>query len=382
MYIELHCHSAYSFLNGASQPDELVMEAQALGYPALALTDTNGLYGSMAFAQAAAHIGIQAITGAEVTLLDGSHVTLLAEDPTGYSNLCRLITETHLDREDRFDPRLDFHSLEERHEGLIILSGCRTGVLPAALTQHGLSAARRFAERCRAIFGSERFFVELQRNAVRGDRDRNRALMQVADSVRLEVVATGDVHYHKQGRHRLHDVLVSIKNRTTLDGSHAVRRPNSEFYLRSPREIEGFFYDRPDAIANTLAIAERCAAFDLTKDLGYTFPHFQGQDRQTAPRALAELCRTKLDHYYPLGSKHRDEAVHRMEQELRLVNRHKLCGFFLVYRDLMHLAQEVAADVRRGSRRAHGNLLPGRGRGSSVSSIICYFLGPERSARS
>ncbi len=95
MYIELHCHSAYSFLNGASQPDELVMEAQALGYPALALTDTNGLYGSMAFAQAASHIGIQAITGADVTLLDGSHVTLLAENPTGYSNLCRHRTETH-----------------------------------------------------------------------------------------------------------------------------------------------------------------------------------------------------------------------------------------------------------------------------------------------
>ena len=375
MYIELHCHSAFSFLNGASQPDELVMQAQALGYPALALTDTNGLYGSMAFAQAALHIGIQPITGAEVTLLDGSHITLLAENPTGYSNLCRLITEAHLGREDRFDPRLDFNSLEERQEGLIILSGCRTGVLATRLAQQGLSAARRFAERCRAVFGPDRFFVELQRNTVRGDRDRNRALMETADSAGLDVVATGDVHYHKQSRHRLHDVLVAIKSRSTLDGSHAVRLPNSEFYLHSPHEIEIIFRDRPDAIANTLLIAERCAGFDLTKDLGYTFPDFRSQEKQTAPRALAELCWSKLDDYYAPGSQHRAEAHCRLEEELRLVEHHKLSGFFLVYHDLMDLAKEVAADVRRGSRRAYGNLLPGRGRGSSVSSIICYFLG-------
>nr|AFD03188.1 DNA polymerase III alpha subunit [uncultured bacterium W5-102b] len=199
--------------------------------------------------------------------------------------------------------------------------------------------------------------------------------MKLADSGGLKVVATGDVHYHKQHRHRLHDVLVSIKTRNTLDGSHIARRPNSEFYLRSPQEMESIFHDRPDAVANTLAIAERCARFDLTKDLGYTFPHFRGQDRQTAPRALAELCRSKLDKYYPPGSEHRADALSRMEKELHLVNHHKLGGFFLVYRDIMELAQEVAADIRRGSRRAHGNLLPGRGRGSSVSSIICYFLG-------
>jgi error-prone DNA polymerase len=375
MYIELHCHSAFSFLDGATLPEQLVLGAANLGYPALALTDHNGLYGSMAFAQAAKQMGLQAITGAEITLLDGSYVTLLAETPLGYANLCRLITETHLQREDRRDPRLDFASLEQRHEGLIVLSGCRNGLLPHVLATEGFTAARRFAERCRVVFGRDRFFVELQRNAVRGDRDSTRALCDIADSVGLSVVATGDVHYHTQERHRLHDTLVAIRHRSTLDGSHEVRRPNSEFFLRQPEEVAAIFRDRPDAIANTLTVAERCRAFDLTQDLGYTFPDFRGSERMTAPQALGELCRAKLDELYPPGTELRAEAERRLADELRLIEHHRLCGFFLVYHDLFDLAREVGADVRRGTRRATANLLPGRGRGSSVSSIVCYFLG-------
>jgi error-prone DNA polymerase len=375
MYIELHCHSAFSFLDGASLPEHLVLEAQSLGYPALALTDHNGLYGSMAFAQTAKQMGLQAITGAEMTLLDGSHVTVLAETPHGYANLCRLITETHLGREDRRDPRLDFASLEQRHEGLIVLSGCRTGLLPRVLAAEGFTAARRCAERCRATFGREGFFVELQRNAVRGDRDLTRALCDIADAVGLSVVATGDVHYHRRERHRLHDVLVAIRHRSTLDGSHAVRRPNSEFYLRPPEEAALVFRDRPDAIAQTRSIAERCTAFDITRNLGYTFPDFRGADRATAPQALGELCRARLEELYPPGATPRDEAERRLAEELRLIEHHQLSGFFLVYHDLFELAREVGADVRRGTRRAMANLLPGRGRGSSVSSIVCYFLG-------
>src|SRR6266478_924868 len=301
MYIELHCHSAFSFLDGASLPEQLALTASQLGYPALALTDHNGLYGSMAFAQEAKQLGLQAITGAELTLLDGSHVTLLAETPEGYANLCRLITEAHLGRADRRDPRLDFASLEARHAGLIVLSGCRNGLLPGVLRRDGPAAARRFAERCRAVFGKENFVVELQRNYVRGDLALTRALKALADDVHLGVVATGNVHYHKRERHRLHDVLVAIRHRTTLDGSHDVRHANSEFFLRPRDEVEALFHDCPDAVANSLALAERCRGFDLTR--------------------------------------------------------------------------EVAADVRRGSRRAQGGLLPGRGRGSSVSSVVCYLLG-------
>src|SRR5438270_2048484 len=375
MYAELHCHSAYSFLDGASPPDELLAEAHRLGYPALALTDRNGIYGSLAFAHAAQPLGLQAITGAEVILTDGSHLVLLAKTAQGYTNLCRLLTEAHLGAE-RLDPRLPLPSLEARHDGLIILSGSRRDrLLPRPLKNEGLSSARKLAERCKAVFGPDRFFVEIQRNRVRGDLALTRALSKIAYDLNLSPVATGSVHYHTRELHRLHDIMVAIRHRTTLDGSHRVRNPNSEFYLRPLEEVIALFHDCPDAVATTLAIAERCRAFDLTRDLGYTFPDFRGADRAPAPQALAELCRARLDERYPEGSLYRQPAVRRLEDELKLIEHHKLSGFFLVYHDLFDLARDVATDVRRGSRRASGNLLPGRGRGSSVSSIVCYLLG-------
>ena len=375
MYAELHCHSAYSFLDGASPPDELLAEAHRHGYPALALTDRNGIYGSLVFAHAAKPLGIQAITGAAVTLTDGSELILLAETPQGYTNLCRLLTTTHLGAE-RLDPRLPHTALEERHDGLIILSGSRRdGLLPRTLENDGLSAARKLAERCKAVFGADRFFVEIQRNRVRGDVALTSAMIDLANDVGLSAVATGSVHYHARERHRLHDVMVAIRHRTTLDGSHRVRNPNSEFYLRPLEEVTALFRDCPDAVATTLAIAERCRAFDLTRDLGYTFPDFRGADRAPAPQALAELCHARLEERYPEDSLYHSQAVRRLEAELVLIEHHKLSGFFLVYHDLFDLAREVATDVRRGSRRASGNLLPGRGRGSSVSSIVCYLLG-------
>src|SRR5258706_7441151 len=375
MYAELHCHSSYSFLDGASPPDELLAEAHRLGYPAVALTDRNGIYGSLAFAHAAQPLGMQAITGAEVTLSDGSHVVLLAETAQGYTNLCRLLTETHLGAE-RLDPRLPLPSLEARHDGLIILSGSRRdGLLPRTLETQGLNAARRLAEHCKAVFGKERFFVEIQRNRVRGDLAASRALLDIANDVQLAVVPTGSVFYHTRSLHRLYDVMVAIRHRTTLDGSHRARNPNSEFYLRPLEDVVALLAACPDAVATTMATAERCKAFDLTRALGYTFPDFRGSGRATAPQALAELCRARMQERYPPGSLYHAQAVRRLDDELRLIEHHKLSGFFLVYHDLFDLAREVAADIRRGSRRASGNLLPGRGRGSSVSSIVCYLLG-------
>src|SRR5712691_9555671 len=375
LYAELHCHSAFSFLDGASPPDEILAEAHRLGYPALALTDKNGIYGSLAFSLAAQPLGIQAITGAEVTLSDGSHLVLLAESPHGYTNLCRLLTEAHLGAE-RLDPRLPITAIAARHEGLIILSGSRRdGLLSRTLETEGLSAARKLAEHCKAVFGRDHFFVEIQRNRVRGDLALTRALIDVAHNVRLAVVATGNVHYHTRERHRLHDVMVAIRHRTSLDGSHRVRNPNSEFYLRPLEEVVALFHDCPDAVATTLAIAERCKSFDITRDLGYTFPDFRGAGRAPAPHALAELCHARMQERSPPGSLYHAQAVRRLEEELRLIEHHKLSGFFLVYHDLFDLARDVAADIRCGSRRASGNLLPGRGRGSSVSSIVCYLLG-------
>src|SRR5439155_1416691 len=150
----------------------------------------------------------------------------------------------------------------------------------------------------------------------------------------------------------------------------------SEFFLRPLAEVEALFRDCPNAVANTLALAERCRGFDLTRDLGYRFPDFNGAERAPAPRALAELCRARLEERYPPDSPHRDAAERRLAEELRLVEHHALSGFFLVYHDLFDLAREVAVDVRRGSRRAQGGLLPGRGRGSAG---ICRRARSSRS---
>ncbi|MDH5589243.1 MAG: DNA polymerase III subunit alpha [Gemmatimonadota bacterium] len=382
-YVELHCHSGYSFLDGASHPEELVLRAAELEYPALALTDHNGLYGSMEFAREARIAGIQPITGAEVTLRDclpegpgaeeGHHVTLLAEDPRGYANLCRLLTTAHMESE-RGSPSLPLTALLERTEGLILLTGCRRGPVAAAL-RCSVAEGEALTRRLLHAFGPGNVFVELQDNAVRGDGSRNRALGRLAGRMGMGVVATGNVHYHRPERAHLQDVLVSIRTRSTLDGAHQARRPNRLFHLASPAEMHHRFRGRPDALTNTVLIAERCAAFDLTEDLGYEFPDFDGSRPGAAMDTLKEICLAEISRRYDPDGARAHDARARLAQELALVELHGLAGFFLVYRDIMELAREVAADLRSGSPRARANLPPGRGRGSSVSSIICYLIG-------
>jgi len=382
-YVELHCHSGFSFLDGASHPKELVMRAAELGYPALALTDHNGLYGSMEFAHAAKRANLQPITGAEVTLREcfpgfeepdsGHHVTLLAETPQGYANLCRLLTQSHMDSE-RGNARLPLPSLLELSEGLILLTGCKKSPVAAALSS-SVAEAEQMTRQLVNAFEPGSVFVELQDNAVKGDTARNKALARLAGRLGLGVVATGNVHYHHPERHRLQDVLVSIKNRETLDGAHGARRANRLFHLAEPWEMHHRFQSRPEAITNTLLIAERCAAFDLTEDLGYEFPNFEGSARGEALETLAAICRAKISTLYEPGSSRERDAEERLHTELRLVDLHGLAGFFLVYRNIMDLAVQVARDVRGEAPRAHSGLPPGRGRGSSVSSIICYLIG-------
>ena len=382
-YVELHCHSGFSFLDGASHPQELAMRAVELGYPALALTDHNGLYGSMEFAHVAKRANLQPITGAEVTLREcfpgleepegGHHVTLLAETPQGYANLCRLLTETHMASE-RGDARLPLPSLLKLCEGLILLTGCAKSPVVAALAS-SVAEAEQMTRKLVDAFGPGSVFVELQDNAVKGDTARNKALARLAGRMGLGVVATGNVHCHRPERHRLQDVLVSIKNRATLDGAHGARRANRLFHLAEPWEMRNRFQSRPEAITNTLLIAERCAAFDLTEDLGYEFPDFEGSVRGEALETLAAICLAKISTLYKPGSSQEKDAEERLHTELRLVDLHGLAGFFLVYRDIMDLAVTVAREVRGEAPRACSGLPPGRGRGSSVSSIICYLIG-------
>ena len=378
-YVELHAHSAFSFLDGASSPEEMAETAALMGHTALALTDHDGLCGSLAFAHAARTAGVRPITGAEVTLADGSHLTLLAATEAGYANLCRLLTIAHADTRPPPDrrplpPALDRVALASHGEGLVCLTGCaRHGLVPRLVRAGDRRGAEEALRDLVRDLGPGNVHVEIQLGRNRGDRALARDLERLAASVGVPCVATGDPHAHSPEAALLQDALVAIGHRLTLDASEDARRGNHQAVLRPPQETAALFADHPEAVAQTLRVAERIE-FDLTRDLGYRFPDFVGSHPgQTAQHALTALCSHQLGARYPNAVK-RQAARARLEEELALIAHHDLAGFFLLHRDILELAREVALQVRpAGSARRW--LPPGRGRGSSVGSIVCYLTG-------
>jgi error-prone DNA polymerase len=368
-YVELHAHSAYSFLDGASQPEELAARAAELGYEALALTDHDGIYGSLEFAHAAKHFGVRPITGTEVTLADESHVTLLVENARGYSNLCRLLTAAHAHTRDTTNreplpPRLDQALLEELNEGLVCLSGCaRNG-----LAVRDPNAAARLAR----AFGRDRFYVELQRPYERGDTRRNARLRELAETLGAQTVATGDIHAHDRSRAALQDVLVAVRCRTSLEGCERERRGNHESVLLSPAQSLDRFADCPEAVKQTTQLAERLE-FDLTEELGYRYPDFSDDD-EPAIVQLRRVCESAFVERYSDLNGHKRRVRRRLEEELTLIDELGLAGFFLLHWEVLELAREVALEVRGPGSMRHV-LPPGRGRGSSVGSLVCYLTG-------
>ncbi len=390
VYVELHAHSAFSFLDGASQPDELATAAAELGYEAMALTDHNSVSGSMEFVQAAAPLGLRAIHGAEVDLDDGRHLTLLVESERGWRNLCHLLTRAHAHTRGAVDekvedraarrsgigrreslvgtrmrrvdvpPELSLAAIEEHAEGLVCLSGC------ALRGVHDEPTLRRLL----GVFGADRLRVELQRPFLRDDRARNRALADLASRLGVATVATGNVHAHARERALLQDAFTALRHHTTLDASEPMRRGNFSHVLASPEAMAARFPEHPEAVAETRELAARLR-FDLSADLGYRYP---GSDDEQALSKLAELCQAKLGERYPAGHQHVVAAHARLEEELRVIDSLGLAGFFLLHRDLLELAREVAVEVR-GPSSVRALLPPGRGRGSSVSSIVCYLTG-------
>ena len=369
-YAELHCHSYYSFHDGASSLEELIVRANELGYNALAIADHDNLCGAMRLARLSSSLGIHGIIGAEITLKGGYHLTLLVKNRQGYANLCRLITAAHGSGE-RNQPELPPELLSEYATGLIVLSGCPKGELTKMIDREQYAEAMALVRQYCKWFGDD-YYIELQHNMVYGDTERNRRLANLSKENGIPLVATGNIHYHMRQRHRLQDCLVAIGCNKSLEETHRERRPNSEFYLRPMEEVYKIFEDYPEALANTVKIAERCT-FDLTRDLSYAFPDYPAPEGQTPEGYLENLCREAAIRRYGAIS---DKVQSRLDKEFCLIRKYKLAGFLLMYHEVIKLGREVMIEqgLSDPSLSVEENP-PGRGRGSSVALLVGYLIG-------
>jgi error-prone DNA polymerase len=370
-YAELHAHTNYSFKEGASFPDEMALRAVELGYRALAITDHDNLVGAMEYAQAAKGIDLHAITGAEVTLEDRGHLTLLASTQQGYSNLCRLISFAHV-LNDHLKPGLDIALLAGHATGLILLTGCANGPVPRLLMEGKRDKARATFLQYQEWFGPGNVYLELQQNLVYGDTERIKRLAEFGHELGVPLVATNNVHFHVRERHRLQDALVAIRHNKSLEEVRHQLRPNTEAYLKSPGEMAELFRELPEAISNTVVLAERCE-FNLTSGLSYRFPGYPVPEGYNPLSYLERLCREAAVRRYGTIT---DEVEARLQKELRLIDRHELAGFFLIYREIIQIAHDVQADLGLVEPETPIEASPpGRGRGSSVAMLVGYLIG-------
>ncbi len=407
MYVELHARSAFSFLEGASLPEELAAVCAQLKLPAMALLDADGVYGAPRFHLAAKKMEIKAHIGAEVTcsplhpvILSGAsaarsaalaeskdpyprqsangigiprsarndksaghansfRLPLLVSSRAGYQNLCRLITKMKL-RAKKGEGAVCADELQEHAHGLICLTGGAEGPLAAALQQGGIDEARRQVDRLIAIFGPKNVYVELQRHFQREEESRNRAAIDIARSLNLPLLATNGVCYVTAKARELCDAFTAIRHHRTLSTAGRLLSRNSERFLKSAPEMQQLFADLPEAIAHTLEVSSRLE-FTLN-DLGYEFPRYPVPEGETMNSFLRERSWEGFRDRY--GRKPPDlqaRARLQIEKELKLIERLKLAGYFLIVWDLIRFCREQ-------------NILV-QGRGSAANSAVCYSLG-------
>ncbi|MFS8571383.1 MAG: DNA polymerase III subunit alpha, partial [Thermaerobacter sp.] len=366
MFTHLHVHSCYSFLDGASTPRQLVQRAADLGMQALALTDHDSVAGAVEFYRCAREAGIKPIQGAEVTVAplgeEGDqarparsfHLVLLAEGPAGYANLCRILSDAHL-QNPRGQPLVTRSMLEGRTGGLIALSGCRRGEVAWRLLRGDRCGAERAARALRGLFGPDRFYLELQADRLPGQRRLHRQMRDLAGHLGVGLAASNNVHYHERDRFWLHDLLTCVRCGLTIDQVHPERRLNAENDLKPAADMAAAFADLPEALRGTAAIAERCRpALDLDARL---HPAFAVPPGMTAERYLRELAyRGAQERYGRLTGKIR----RRLDHELDIINRLGYADYFLLVWDVVRFARS------RGIRCA--------GRGSAADSAVAYCL--------
>jgi len=354
VFVHLHVHSPFSFLDGASAIEDLAAAAARFGMPALALTDHDNVGGAVRFHRACMDAGLKPLQGAEVTLEGGFHLVLLADGPEGYANLCRLLTAAHLDNP-RGAPRVSYGRLEEYSQNLFALSGCRRGEVPALLLARRYREAEQAARRYRRLFG-RRFYLELTQDLLPGNRTLNRLLCELATKLGLKTVAANNVHYAAREDFPVHDLLTCVRTGTDLEEVHPARRLNAENYLKAPEEMRALFRSYPRAWANTLELAEACRpALDLEQRRR---PRFPVPDGESAAGMLRRLAFAGASRRYGRLSA---TVSARLEYELEVIARLGYEDYFLVAWDIVRHATE------KGIRFA--------GRGSAADSAVAYCLG-------
>jgi DNA polymerase-3 subunit alpha len=372
-FVHLHVHSEYSLLDGAIRMDQLVKKAAGFGMPAIALTDHGNLFGAVEFYQSAEKAGIKPIIGCEIYVAPGSmqekktsnggkdaafHMTLLASDDEGYRNLVKISTAAHLDGF-YYKPRVDRDFLSRHSKGLIALSGCLKGEVNMALSGGQEAKALETASVYRDLFGKENFFIELSDHGIEQQRRNRAGLIDIAGNLELGLVATNDVHFLERAHHEAHDVMICIGTGAMI---HDEKRMHyvPELYLKSGEEMAALFADRPDAIANTLAISERCNAkmeFGKSK-----YPDYMPPEGKTREGYLRELCEEGVRKRYGERAMEDTSIRERFEFELSVLYKTGFTSYFLIVWDFINYAKSKGIPV-------------GPGRGSAAGSLIAYVLG-------
>ena len=378
-YVELHSCSAFSFLEGASRPEDLIGRAAELALPAIALLDRDGVYGSPRFHMAAKTAGIRAHVGAEISVQGFGNraglpswmpnsisprpvrLPLLVENRAGYRNLCRLMTRYKLREKEKGTGTAALEEIAEYAEGLVCLTGGEEGVLAASLLKGGCQEARKNIEKLIALFGKKGVYVELQRHFDPLEENRNQAAVRLAEALNLPLLATNGVRYACSHEREILDVFTCLRNHCKLETAGRLLERNNERHLRSAEEMIRLFSDLPQAIVNTSELSTRLR-FTLA-DLGYEFPQYPVPASETMDSFLQKRTEEGFQNRYAAKDDQKlfDRAERQVQRELSLIKKLKLAGYFLIVWDIVRFCREQQILVQ--------------GRGSAANSAVCYSLG-------
>ena len=370
-FVHLHLHTEYSLLDGAIRMKELMKKAQEFKMPAVAVTDHGNLFGAIEFYQEAKNAGVKPIIGCEAYIAPRSHkdrsislresayhFTLLARDETGYRNLVKLISTAHLDGF-HYRARIDKDLLAQHSAGLIGLSGCLAGEVNSAIQANKIDIAKQAAAQYRDILGAENFFIEMHDHGMAEQRICNRVLPKIAKDLGVGLVAANDVHFLRRSDHDAHDVMLCIGTGKMVSDENRMRY-KPELYFKSPEEMREVFRDFPEAIVNTLDIAERC---NLEIELGVSkYPEYSVPNGISREAYLRDLCEKGLQQRYGERAKIDNHFRERLEYELGVLEKTGFVSYILIVWDFIHFAKQRGIPV-------------GPGRGSAAGSLVAYVLG-------